>query len=520
MKRIFHLNIIPPTLMLALSSGISALLGVFRDHLLASTFGATAGEGIYNLDTYYAAFRIPDLMYKLLIFGTISAAFIPIFTQYKKKGDMDNAWAFSSSMLHLVFIGAVILSAIAYVLAPQLLQLIVPGFEAEQLALTVKLMRILLLSPIIFSISSTLISLQDSFKCFFFRSLGPILYNAGIIIGIIYFAENFGVVGVVWGVLIGAILQLIFQLPAFWQIGYKHKWILGWRRLDVRKALKLLGPRLLGLSLYQVNILVATFIASFLMTGAITIFYLAENVQMLPLSVISISFAITSFATLSELATEEDKSLFANEIKRVLHQILFLIIPATVGLILLRDEVINVIFLAGKFSLEDAAITSEVLKYLLLSLFSVSLLPILSRGFYAYHNTTKPVISGAIGVLVTVLSSLLFTFQFKWGVAGLGLAFSLGSFFNWLVLHHLIKRHLGHEIMNWWNIGKMVIASAVMSLVVMQFQRMVVFEGSVTYKIMLVLAMSAVGAIVYFLVSHILKMPESKLFWGQVRRLK
>jgi len=292
----------PPTLLLGLSALFSRFLGVARDHLLAKTFGATAGEGIYNLDVYYAAFRIPDLLYNLLIFGAISAAFIPIFTRYKKEGDLKNAWAFASSMLHVMLLGILVIAGATYLLAPYLVHLIAGGFGTEDLALTVKLMRVLLISPILFAVSSVIISLQDSFKCFFFRSLSPLFYNCGIIIGILYFGASFGVMGVTCGVIIGAAMQLLVQVPALWQIGFKHVWVLGVTRPDIRKAFTLMIPRVLGLSLNQIGLLVNTLIASFLMTGSITIFYLADNLQSLPLGLIGVSFAITSFATLSDIS--------------------------------------------------------------------------------------------------------------------------------------------------------------------------------------------------------------------------
>ncbi|MBN1258687.1 murein biosynthesis integral membrane protein MurJ, partial [Candidatus Peregrinibacteria bacterium] len=250
-SRYFHF--LPPTMLLALSALFSRLLGVIRDHLLAKTFGATAGTGIYNLDTYYAAFRIPDMLYNLLIFGAISAAFIPIFTKYKKRDDMENAWGFASSMLHLMLMIILVASGLAYLFAPQLAHLVAGGFTDEAFGITVRLMRIMLLSPIFFTFSAVLVSLQDSFKTFFFRSLGPLFYNVGIIFGILYFGQKFGVVGVTWGVVIGAALQLIVQLPALLQVGYKHKWMLGWARTDVREAFRLMVPRVLGLSLTQLT---------------------------------------------------------------------------------------------------------------------------------------------------------------------------------------------------------------------------------------------------------------------------
>lgn len=511
------MRILSPTLLLAITALLSRLMGVVRDHLLAKTFGATAGTGIYNLDTYYAAFRIPDLLYNLLIFGAISAAFIPIFTQYKKENKMNDAWAFASSMLHLMMIVILVISAFAFAFAPQLTHLIAGGFDAESFKITTGLMRIMLLSPIIFTLTSILVSIQDSFKSFFWRSLGPLFYNGGIIFGILYFGQEFGVVGVTWGVIIGALAQLVVQLPSLFQVGYKHVWLFGHKRADVRKAFRLIIPRILGLSLNQLTLVVNTLIASFLMTGSITVFYLSDNLQALPLGIIAISFAITSFATLSELATEKTTEPFTNEIRKVMQKVLFLIIPATLGMLILRGEIINIILVNGKFSAEDAALTSMVLGLLLISLFAQSLIPILSRGFYAYHNTKTPVITAFVGAVISVGGSLLFAIKMDYGIAGIAGAFSMGAIVNFLLLYIFMHRKLRRHILDWVNIVKMIVAGLFMSMVVVQITSLIAFDGSVLQKLLVLIAYSTVGAIVYFTLAALLKIPEIKVITSRFK---
>ena len=515
-----HLNILPPTLLLALSALLSRFLGIFRDHLLAKTFGATAGTGIHNLDTYYAAFRIPDLLYNLLIFGAISAAFIPIFTQYKKDGRFDDAWKFASSMLHLMLIAVLVIAGVSYLFAPYLVHIVAGGFEGEQLQLTIKLMRILLLSPIIFSITSILVSIQDSFKTFFFRSLGPLFYNLGIIAGILLFAENFGVVGVVWGVIIGAAMDLFIQLPSLRLVNFKHYWLLGYKREDVKEAFKLILPRILGLSMTQLTLMVNTLIASFLMTGSITIFYLSDNLQAVPLGMIGISFAITSFATLSELASDEDKEPFAIEIRRVMGQVLFLIIPATIGMLVLRHEIISVILKYGKFSQSDALLTASVLGFLLVSLFAQSLIPILGRGFYAYHNTKTPVIAGVIGSVISIGGSLVLAIGLDMGIIGIAIAFSIGNIVNFALLYFWMHKHLLVDILNWLNISKIILISTIMGSMVYMAKLIVPFSGSTLTQIGLLLLYTLVGLLVYMLLAAFLHLHEFQLIWRQVRRLK
>ena len=505
-------------MLLALSALLSRVLGVVRDHLLAKTFGATAGAGIYNLDTYYAAFRIPDFLYNLLIFGAISAAFIPIFTQYKKKDEMENAWSFTSAMLHMMLMIVLVASGLAYLFAPQLTHLVAAGFTEESFAITVKLMRIMLLSPILFSFSAILISIQDSFKTFFFRSLGPLFYNLGIIFGILYFGQRFGVVGVTWGVIIGAVLQLIVQLPALLQVGYKHKWLLGYRRPDVREAFRLIVPRILGLSLTQLTLIVNTLIASFLMTGSITIFYLADNLQALPLGMIAISFAITSFATLSELAAEPTPEKFAGEIKRVMQQVLFLIIPSTLGMLILRKEIISLILGYGKFSAADAAMTATVLGFLLLSLFAQSLIPILSRGFYAYHNTKTPVITALIGSVVSVGGSAILAIGLQWGIMGIAIAYSAGGILNFLLLYIFMHRKIRLDILNWIDVIKMLFASLVMVFVVYGAKSLYPLQAKVLMQLVILMAYAGLGAILYFGMASLFKLKETSMIWRWMKK--
>lgn len=518
--KIRHLNILPPTLLLALSALLSRLLGIFRDHLLAKTFGATVGMGIYDLDVYYAAFRIPDLIYNLLVLGTVSAALIPIFTQYKKQQDMENAWQFASSMLHLMFLGILVVSGVIYILAPMMVPFVAGGFDAEQLALTVKLMRIMLLSPILFSIASVLISIQDSFKTFFYRSLAPLFYNLGIIAGILYFSTEFGVIGVTWGVVIGVALQLLVQLPVLKQLRYKHYWMLGRRRTDVRKALKLIVPRIVGLSMNQLTLIVNTLIASFLVTGSITIFYLADNLNSLPLGMIGIAFAITSFATLSELAMEPTKQPFAEELKRVMGQILFLIIPATIGMLVLRHEIIDVILVYGKFTPADGLLLAQVLGFLLISLFAQSLIPLLARGFYAFQNTKTPVVAGVLGAAVSIVGSLVLALHLEMGIVGIALAFSAGSILNVALLYGWMSKKLKHDILDWVSVLKMVLISLIMGKLVFITKEFLTFGGTTVMEVVQLAVYTIIGLVVYFGLAKLTKLKEFDLIWKQIRRIK
>ncbi len=505
-------------MLLALSALFSRVLGVVRDHLLAKTFGATAGAGIYNLDTYYAAFRIPDFLYNLLIFGAISAAFIPIFTQYRKNNDEKNAWEFASSMLHLMLMIILVASGLAYLFAPQLAHLVAGGFTEESFAITVKLMRIMLLSPILFAMSAVLVSIQDSFKTFFFRSLGPLCYNLGIIFGIVYFGQKFGVVGVTWGVIIGAALQLIVQLPALLQVGYKHVWTLGLRRPDVRRALVLIVPRVIGSSVDQIVLIATTLIASFLGTGSITVFYLANNLQMMPLGIISVSFAITSFATLSELAAEPTTDAFAHEIRRVVGRVLYLTIPSIAGILILRNDIIRALLVYGKFTAADAALASKVLAILVVSLFAQSLMAILARGFYAYHDTKTPLYRGIASALVAIGGGYVFAVTMKLGILGIALGVSLGDILNFFLLYVMLSKKIKHNVMDWTAVLKMIVASILMAGGVYLAKWWYPIHGKTVMQLALLAVYTALGMMMYFGVTSLFKLKETSMIWRWLKK--
>ena len=520
MKRISHLNIIPPTLLLALSAFFSSILGVIRDHLLAGTFGATSGTGIYNLDVYYAAFRIPDLLYLILVTGAVSAAFIPIFTQHKKEGDLKGAWAFANTMLHMMLIAVSVVGVIAFIFAPQLAKLVAAGFEPEAFALTVKLMRILLLSPLLFTFSAVFVSLQDSFKVFFYRSLVPIFYNVGIIFTILFFAQDFGVIGVTWGVVLGALLELLIQLPALKIIGYQHQWILNYKRPDVRKAFKLMLPRVMTMGMFQLSQVAYTFIASFLVTGSITVLYFANNLYSLPLTIIGISFSITSFATLSELAIEKSTKPFTLEIRRVMQQILFLVLPATIGVLLLRSEIIDAILMNGKFTARDAFLTSQVLMLMIVSLFTHSLILLLNRGFYAYHDTRTPLFATLTGVFISIPLAYILAIPLNYGVLGIGTAISVSNITVFSLLYLFLQKKLGRSILEWGKVFRMFLISFLMGAAVYGLKLLWSYPEMLMQKLAYLIIISLTGGLLYFVLAQAFQIPERQMILRQLKRLK
>ena len=280
------------------ASLVSRLLGVLRDRVLAGEFGAGA-----ELDMYYAAFRIPDLVFNLLVLGALSAGFIPVFSGYLK--NKKEAWELVNVATNALGIALLLLTALLLLITPLLMRMITPGFDSTQLEITSQLARIMFLSPLLLGISAIWGGVLQSLRQFFIYSLAPIVYNVGIIIGALYFVPSLGVYGLAWGVVLGAGLHMLIQLPPVLRLGYRYRPVIDFEHRGFRKIVAMMLPRTLGLLTSQLNFLVITIIGSTLAAGSIAIFNLANNLQSFPLGIFGISFAIAAFPTLSELADKK-----------------------------------------------------------------------------------------------------------------------------------------------------------------------------------------------------------------------
>lgn len=433
------------------SSLVSRLLGVVRDRILASSFGA--GD---TLDIYYAAFRIPDLIFNLLVLGALSAGFIPAFTnliaasakvrqpaKQPKKDDSDNdyraAWKLTNNVLNLLGLTMVILMALGMIFAPGIMKLVTPGFSGEKLASTVALTRIMFLSPLLLGLSSVLGGVLQSMKRFLIYSLSPIFYNLGIIFGAYFLVPRFGVWGLAWGVVLGSFLHAIVQLPTMRHLGWRYQFIFDWRDKGVRLILRMMTARTLALAINQINLVVVTIMASMLVSGSLTIFNLANNLQSFAVGIFGISFAIAVFPALS--ATAFNKEKLVKRLASTTRQILFFIIPSTVVILLLKAEIVRVILGSGRFDWEATVLTMNSLSFFAISFFAQALIPLFTRVFYARHDSKTPFYIGLASAGVNIVLS--WWLGHLWGVAGLALAFSLSSILNFILLVVALKIELG-----------------------------------------------------------------------------
>ncbi len=497
-------------LIVSVAGILSRLLGLFRDRILASQFGA--GD---VLDVYYAAFRVPDLIYNLLIVGALSAAFIPVFTGLITKNKKKRAWELASGLLTLQVLGVILLSVIMSIFAPQIMKLITPGFSDEKMKAVVTLTRIMFLSPLLLGASAIFGGMLVSFKRFLVYSLAPIVYNIGIIIGAVFFVKIWGIIGLAWGVVLGATMHMLIQFGAVKFLGFSYRFrnfkkII--RDKTVRKIVRLMIPRSLAIGVNQINLLIITIFASLLASGSLAVFNFANNLQSVPLGIFGISFSLAAFPKLSSLAAKKDMRKFHYVFARTFKRILFFVIPASVIIFSLRAEIVRAVLGAGKFDWQDTKATLWVLGILSVSLFAQSTAPLLSRAFYALENTKTPFYISLFSEGINILAIILLIGKFQ--VLGLAMAFSLTAIVNMLLMFVLLHKKLPRdkaEIKMFKPILKIII-SATMTMIAIYLTRhfLANFIALKTLaEVLLQLILSAgVGVSVFLIACYWLKVDE------------
>ncbi len=423
-------------LIIGASSLASRLLGLVRDRVLAGTFGAST-----SLDAYYAAFRLPDTVYNLIILGAISAGFIPVFTDYLESRGKEQAAKLAGQVLTIVGACLAVASALVAVFAPVLLPPIVPGFDAETLAKTIDLTRVMSISPVFLGLSAVIGGVMQSMKRYVGFALAPVFYNLGIIGGAVFLAPTYGIMGAAIGVVIGAGLHFLIQASTL------HTFPLGrlpWPSFSsagVRKIIALMGPRTAALGVSQVNLVFLLAIATTIEPGAVSVFNLATNLQMFPVGLVGISFAIAAFPALSRAHAVEDDDGYRSALSSATRKILFLIIPAMAVFILLRAQIVRLALGDGQFNWNDTIRTVDTLAWFAVSLVAQSLIPLLARAFYALQDTWTPFwISIASEV---VLIFFAFTLREPFGVMGLAMAFSASAIVQCVLLGFFLRRMFG-----------------------------------------------------------------------------
>lgn len=494
---------------IAVAGVASRLLGFVRDRLLASSFGA--GD---ILDAYYAAFRIPDLIYGFLVLGALSAAFVPVFTELRTKGEYASAWRLAQGVLYLLLLslGGLILLGIA--LAPWISGWLAPGFSSEKQALVTEMTRIMLLAPLLLGVSAVFGGVLVSMKQFVAYSLAPIFYNVGIIIGIVWLYPFIGSMGLAWGVVLGALLHLLAQFPSVYRSGFRFRVLERdtIRSSSVRQVIRLMIPRSLAMAVNQISLLIVTIFASLLASGSLAAFTLAMNIQSVPLGLFGIAFSLAAFPMFSLYAARAENQALFDTLAQTTARILYFVLPISVLMLVFRAEIVRVILGTGSFNWEDTILTFGVLGYLVLSLFAQCLIPLFVRAFFALQNTKTPLYTALLAEGVHL--ALIPLFLPRFGVEGLAMAFSLGVIVNFTLLYFFLRKKL-----KLWNDQQMLrpaiqmFGAALVAGIVAQYSKWVfaltIDRLDTFVEVFAKLSFGVViGFTVYILISVWLKFPE------------
>jgi len=517
-------------ILLAISASISGILSLIGDGLLTGKFGVWGETNIY-----FAAFKIPDLVYNLLIVGGLAIAFLPIFSEYYSQ-NKEKAWEMTNYILNVLLFFLILISLILFIFTPSLINFVAPGFSPAEKEKTVLLTRLMFLSPIFFGLSSIFSSTLQYFDRFLVYSLCPILYNLGIIFGILVLTPKFGILGVGMGVILGAFFHFVIQVPSAINCGFHYKFLFNLKHPAIKKTFSLMFPRVFAVTAQQLNLIFLTALASTIF-GAISIFNFSQNLSNFPIGIIAVSFAIAAFPTISKNWANGQKKEFFENFSLVFRQILFLVVPISLLIFILRAQIVRLILgtLGKQFDWTATRLTAASLGIFSISILASALIPFLYRVFFSIQDTRTPTIISVLAIILNIFLALSFTKILRFenpfqnfvlnllklegikeiSVLGLSLAFSLSNIFQFIFLSIFLHKKIGDfdkkEILS--SFKKIILASTI-SIVFTYFclYFLAIFLNTHTVFGLLIQTIFAglSGIISYFLIVFYLKSPELK----------
>jgi putative peptidoglycan lipid II flippase len=515
-----HQTIFSASLVLAITFVISAILGFLRSRFLYAHFFQCCA---LELDAYTAAFRIPDLIFKLLVSGALSASFIPVFSSALKK-EPTNAFCLASSVVNMLLLCFVVISTLAAIFTQPLSGLIARGFNQEQIELMAGLSRILLISQVFFLVSSFITAILQVNEIFFISAFSPIVYNLAIIVSIFILAPAFGIWGVAWGCVIGAFLHLLVQIPSIRQIGFKYVLAISLHLKGVKEVFRLMVPRTLSLGLGEIENTATLFFASNFSTGSISILNLAMQLMYLPSRIFGTTLGQASLPLLSKKVASDDLDSFRQILARTLRQSLYVAVPITALILINRLSLVRLLFGSRAFPWSATLLTAQTLAFLAPAIIFQAIIQILVRAFYALHDTKTPLKVSFVSLFVSLSSAWYLKTFTNFGIVGLALSASLGSFVQCLGLCLMyVKKVDGLNLSQASSyMVKLVFASffsAVISWHSMHYLDDLSGGTYRTHSLIINLAVSLfAGTLSFFLVTLLLKMSEAQDYQKKIGR--
>jgi len=422
-------------LILSLMIVVSRLFGFLRYRTLAGYFNKS------QLDIFFASFRLPDLVFEILITGAFTASFIPIFIRYQKnKNELEEN---ISTIFNIIILCLIVFTVISLFLMDYIVPLITPGFSQDKISQTVFYSKILLAGQLPFLIfGNFLTGIAQAQRIFFVSALAPVLYNLMVIVATFFFADRFGLAAPVWGVVVGAVIFFLIQIPVYIKQNFRYLFVLKLTK-GVKEFFHMVLPRIFTVISSQIDATVDLTLASLIGAGSYTVFYLAQHLQLLPVSVIGVAFGQASLPYLSELF-EESK---IDELKKVIVDsilnLFFLTIPIACFFIFARTPVVRLFFGGEKYDWDATVKTAVTLSAFALALPFHSIYYFLTRCFYALLDSRTPFLASVISVLINTILSVVFIIYLKLPVWFLAISFSLSMILNVLILFFILNKKTG-----------------------------------------------------------------------------
>ena len=516
----------------------SRVLGLVRQRVLAHFFEPN------ELSLFFAAFRLPDLLFEVLVWGTFSSAFIPVFTKSLQKG-RKNAWKIAGSVTNISFLIFLVFAVLIIIFADKIYGIFVPGFEMVDRKQVVLIARILFVAQGFFVISYVLTAVLESLRRFLVPAIAPLFYNLGIILGTLFFSPKMGLLGPTIGVLIGAFLHLVIQLPLAFKLGFRFRTKISITP-EVKKIGKLAIPRLVEVSFLQISKTVELSLATLISTASYTYFTFGNTIQLLPVGLFGTSIAKAVLPTLarqSDNLEEFKKTLF-----NALSQMVFLIVPISTFLIILRIPIVRLIYGTDIFSWESTVQTGLVVSAFAFGIIFQATSSVLARSFYALHDTKTPVKISMITILINIVIDFLLVKIFYLPIWGLAAAFSFSAFLQSLSLYIFLIKKIGdgQTLKRLSSVLKSLVSSVTSGFVMyfllkffdrsvwvkklsflgkidglenVNFEKFVLDTRYTVNLLILTVFVTAVGSLIYLTISWILKSEDLVYFLNFLKRI-
>ena len=486
---------------------VSRLLGYVRLVVIGNTFGASA-----DLDAFFAAFRIPDLIFQLVAAGALSSALVPVVSGLFTTNERDRAWRVVSTVINLMLIGLAVLAVAFFVLAPVIVPIITPGFEGEQLEMTIQLTRIMLLSPIFLALGAVATSVLNAGGRFSAAAIAPIVYNLAIIGAALILAPSLGVTGLALGVVAGSMGHLLVQVRPLARLGFRYDARIEAGDPQARKALALMAPRAIGLGASQITFIVTTSLATTLAVGSVSAFNFAFALLQIPLGIIGVPLGVVLLPSLSRDAAVGNEASYATLLTRALRLLIYVMVPIGVLTAVVRRPVVEVLFGTGQITQDDLGLIAVTLTAFLVGLPAHALIAVLARAFYARQDTVTPVLAAIAAVVINCTLAVVLVGPL--GLPGIALAIAIAAWIEALALIIILARRLPQfELAGLGRVGLeatagSVVAGAVAVGVLFGVENVLGQDVGRVLALVEVVVVSAAFAAVFAAISLALRIPE------------